>query len=367
MKIPKKITEKNTSKENKETDEIISMIKNLNIVKFQKQQDYIISFIKDPNKGVIDALIEKLTGLGNSYTVVKLISYLTDSKPEVRNIAAEVLCNISHKNLAAVGNLLKSENLNLKVFGCQILGFNKNKKATDYLKTALRDPIPNVRCCAASALGNTDINLETEFLVESLKNENEDWVKYAILKIIEKNFSSMDSDYLCQLIDSESEFIIVELLNILKQASNLKLLDEILGKSKKLNSKEFSTVFNSIFLELVDSNINSAKEIALYKNISKKLIDIIINDQIDWNIYKAINLLVSTSDRQFINIYKKSLKSTKPLVIVASINALSKFKLHDFNEILIECMNSEDADIRREASEKLKNLQIKTGLNSRKK
>ncbi len=354
MKISKKITENNAFKENMDTDEIINMIKDLDTAKFQKQQDYIISFIKDPNKGIIDALIEKLTRLGNSYTVVKLISYLTDSNPEVRNIAAEVLCNISHKNLTAVSNLLKSENLNLKLFACQILGFNKNNKAIHYLKTALRDPIPNVRCCAAEALRNKDVDFETEFLVESLKNENEDWVKYGILKIIEKKSSSVDSDYFCQLIDSESDFIIVELLNILKQASNLKLLDEILGKSKKLNSKEFSNVFNSIFLELVDSSINNTNEIALYKNINKKLIDIIINDQIDWNIYKAINLLVSTGDRQFIHIYKKSLKSTKPLVIIASINALSKFKLHDFNEILIECINNEDADVRREASEKLK-------------
>jgi len=254
----------------------------------------------------------------------KLVRYLKNRDPGVRNLAVEILSAAVDIYLPEIGGLLQQESEDIKIYACQILGNSKEPESIDYIRLALQDTNVNVRNCAILALEYTAVDFDISFLIELLNFEKEPWIRFSVTEVINKKGSKIYLKKLLPLIKTEPDFIRLNILKIYESYCSQEFLVELIR-----NSVYFKGEMHSYLNKTVISIINS-KNIDFSDN--KIIIDYLIRtaktDKNPWNVYQAVKLLSDIKDKdnkELFNLLKKYLNHEHPLVKTAAIEAMVNY------------------------------------------
>lgn len=270
--------------------------------------------------------------ISNKVISDKLISYLKNINLDIRNLAVELLCDAVDYFLPEIGNLLKNRNEDIRIYGCQILGNSKKAESIKYIKLALNDVSINVRNCAVMALECTEVDFDILFLIDLLNREKEPWIKFSITEVINKKGSQKFLKNLLPLIDTEPDYIKLNILKIFKNHCDIKYLN-VLIKKFDFSQEEIFPSFNKTVLDILNcKNIDYSDN----KIIVNYLIKIAEKDKTPWNIYQAIKLLSSMKDKKnkkLYKLFKNNLTHEHPLVSTVAIEAMANYTDLDIGTI----------------------------------
>lgn len=329
----------------------IAAIKEIGAEKNMDQVFNILPMLEDQNGGVREALKAVLVENGHPDLFKRLFPYLESISPETRNLTVEILYSLVDLDLSSIRELLFHENENLVIYGCQILGYSKDKKAIHFLRSALNNKYVNVRNSAASSLENTSLAFDPNFILSAIKTEEEIWVKFALLETLNKKGNDSCIEGLQDLIENESELVVIEVIKIYEKFGDLSSLNYLTAKSYDSNSP-LQQHFNKCILNIIRKSedpakiSNDADTISYLKNI--------IDDGSDtWCTYEALNILGELEDSGLCSIFEDKINSDYPLIRIASINALSKFNDANSNKIIEGYLKDADPEVKKAAEKAL--------------
>jgi HEAT repeat protein len=337
-------------------DEKIDIIRHFSDRKELENLFNLLCLLEDQNRGVRETIKEETIKNPAKEFVAESIKFLRSHNPESRNLAAEILYSIVDLDIDCIGNLIINEkDENIKIFGCQILGYSLNPAAITFLKLALNDTNVNVRNVAANSLELSQLEFDTDFLLERLDIENEEWVRYSIFEVLERKSRKCNIDRLKKYVISEPVYIAEEILK------NCKLYGGISSLNILINLKNESG--DDILLDLLDdailSIINNNPD---YKAISKN--DLAVsnlqqtgqNSKDTWKRYIALSILSEITERDFLCFFKEMITDKEPLIRIAVLKGVSKYKGKEILEVIRSGIGDSDEEVRKTAESLLEKI-----------
>ena len=209
---------------------------------------WLIKLLQSNNVGVQEAAELALRKIGGSQTVQALILLLESESVPVRNLAMDILREIGHEDLESIINLLKSNNPDLRIFAADILGFADSPLPVFPLCEALlKDPEVNVRYQAAVSLGKLGKPEAADCLYQALE-EDEEWVKFAVIEALIKIRDESSLDVLAKALDNVSELVGAMIVDALSEMGSVKyvplLLKKLDSSSTALRNKIIKALLN---------------------------------------------------------------------------------------------------------------------------
>ena len=113
----------------------------------------LLEALKLANHSVRQIAADSLAELATDETIESLAEMLRLEYPAVRTKAMELLVRLANRSLPAMQRLLSDEVGDVRILACTVLGNIGDRVAFDSLRSALSDPLENVRYAAAEALG----------------------------------------------------------------------------------------------------------------------------------------------------------------------------------------------------------------------
>ncbi|WP_457572579.1 HEAT repeat domain-containing protein [Desulfovulcanus sp.] len=223
----------------------------------QEALPWLIKLLQSKNVGVQEAAEFALRKAGCKKAVQELILLLESEDVAVRNLAMDILRDIGREDLEAIINLLKSNNPDLRIFAADILGSTDSPLVVFPLCDALlKDPNVNVRYQAAVSLGELGKTEAADCLYHALE-EDEEWVKFAVIEALIKIRDESSLDVLAKALDNASELVGAMIVDALSEMGNVKYVPLLL---RKLDSSS-TALRNKIIKALV--NLLGGKSLTL--------------------------------------------------------------------------------------------------------
>jgi HEAT repeat protein len=338
------------------SDEKIDIIRHFSDKKESGNLFSLLCLLEDQNRGVRETIKEEAIKNPTKEFVLETIKFLRSNNPESRNLAAEILYSIVDLDIDCIGNLIINEkDENIKIFGCQILGYSMNPAAITFLKLALNDTNVNVRNVAANSLELSKLEFDTDFLLDRLDVENEEWVRYSIFEVLKRKSRKCNIDRLKKLVVTEPVYIAEEILKNCKIYGDLSSIDIL------INIKNEST--DNILLDLIDNAILSViNNNPDYKTISKNEL-LTSNLQKTgqsspdtWNRYIALGILSEMPERDFLSYFKEMVTDKEALIRIAALKAVSRYKGREIIEIIRSGIEDIDEEVRKTAESLLEKI-----------
>jgi HEAT repeat protein len=338
------------------SDEKIDIIRYFSDKKESGNLFSLLCLLEDQNRGVRETIKEETIKNPTKEFVSESIKFLRSNNPESRNLAAEILYSIVDLDIDCIGNLIINEkDENIKIFGCQILGYSLNPQAITFLKLALNDTNVNVRNVAANSLELSQLEFDTDFIIERLDVENEEWVRYSIFEVLKRKSRKCNINRLKRFVISEPVYIAEDILK------NCKLYGDISSIDILINLKNEST--DDILLDLIDNTIlsvinNSPDYKAINKNdpVVSSLKKIGQNSRDTWNRYIALKILSEIENRDLLSFFKEMITDREPLIRIAVLKAVSKYKGKEIIDIIRTGIGDFDKEVRKTAEELLEKI-----------
>jgi putative nucleotidyltransferase with HDIG domain len=327
----------------KNSDEIIHILQEIKQKQLEVDARELLPLLKYDNKGIKEMVKEMLISCGDKSIVDNLILHLGDRDPEYRNLVVEILYYLVDQNLPSIGNLLKNKDEDIKIYACQILAYSKNPKSLDYLKEALKSDNPNVRNSAVMALDKTELSFNPGFLMETLNTEKEEWVRFSILEVMGGKGKYDKLDYLFPMLDSEPDYIQINIINIFGDFGDLDTLEKLSGFAKSFKGNVFSAYAKCMFTII---NRFEGTDISSKPKTMAQLEKILEEDGQPWNIYQAIRIVSSIRTKKYLKLFKKKLNHPHPLVRIAAIEALAAYPDEDLDKTLDDFLKDPSPEVR---------------------
>lgn len=303
----------------------------------------VLKLLNHSHKGVKELAKELILQKAGPEDVEKIIPYLNQRDPEARNLAVEILYYLVDQNLAAVGNLLACGKEDLAIYACQILGYSKKQASIPFLKKALDAHDPNTRNAAAMALEKNQADFDFAFLIEALRRETEQWVKFSILEVIAKKGRLEHTRALFGLLESEPDFIKLSILEILAKLGNLDTADKLDAFCTQYEGALFSA-YAKCLLTIIGRFDNHG--VAQRPKVIGQLTNIIEKNGQPWETYQAIQMLASLKEEKFTPLFEKRLSHQHPLVRIAAIEGLSSLPHQGIKDMLNGFLNDPSPEVR---------------------
>lgn len=308
----------------------------------------VLKLLNHSHKGVKELAKELILQKAGPGDVEKIIPYLNQRDPEARNLAVEILYCLVDQNLAAVGNLLACGKEDLAIYACQILGYSKKEASIAFLKKALDAHSPNTRNAAAMALEKNQADFDFTFLIEALKKETEQWVKFSILEVIAKKGRLAHTRALFGPLESEPDFIKLSILEILAKLGNLNTADKLHVYCTQYEGALFSAYAKCLLAIISRFDI---QQVAQRPKVIGQLANIIEKNGQPWETYQAIQMLASLKEEKFAPLFEKRLSHQHPLVRIAAIEGLCSLPRKDTKDMLNGFLNDPSPEVRDAVSE----------------
>jgi len=305
-----------------------SILEKIHKEKIRIDLDCFAMLLEDKNNGIREKAKNIILGSANPENISEMVHYLSSRNPETRNIIVEILYETADLNLDAVGSLTRSADEDLRIYACQILGHSKDPEAILLLKKMILDKSPNVRNAAAMAFESSPQRFDISFLIEALRKEKEEWVKFSIIEIIDSHGNRSFLKDLLELAEYEPDYIRLEILRLFKKFGDISSLRLLLEYEKLYTDTLFSD-FNDCIITITNRSPDSESP-GNNSRITDHMIRIAAGDGNPWNRYESIRLLSALRPEESLDLFKRFARDEHPLVRIASIGALAK---SDFKEI----------------------------------
>ncbi len=193
---------------------------------------YLVDLLKHTDIGVQEAAELSIRKLGGEEAVEALIPFLWEDRPDIRNVAVDILRDIGSQGLDLLLDLLYEKESDIRIFVVDILGHTNSVLAARALcEILLNDPDPNVRSQAAVSLGELGFLESVSCLEKAL--EDEEWVKFSAIEALKKIGSESSAEILIKQLGKGSDLIDSAIIDALSEMGKARIIPILI---KKLNT-----------------------------------------------------------------------------------------------------------------------------------
>jgi len=171
---------------------------------------------KEKSPKIKTAIINSLFSAEDKESLTLLLNYLDDSDNEVRMAATNAIVAIAHKSTAdELRSVDLMGRLKDKVLGTRhketreeiisIFGRLKSTEAVDTLMSFLTDENAEIRSEAATALGSIGDKKATNFLIECLQKEEDEWTRMQIIGALQNTNEASAIPAIIEMLRDEKE------------------------------------------------------------------------------------------------------------------------------------------------------------------
>jgi len=188
----------------------------------------LVSLFTSESVGVQEACEFAVRRIRGGQAVDLVIPYLRLEDVGIRNIAMDILREISTDNLESLINLIDDSDPDIRIFCADILGSTASPLALSPLcKALLDDAEVNVRYQAAISLGKLKNPEATESLRQAIHDE--EWVQYAVMEALAKIKDTSCVDILLQALKTASPLVASIIMEALGDIRNIKAAPHLLN------------------------------------------------------------------------------------------------------------------------------------------
>ncbi len=181
----------------------------------------LVKHIQSANIGVQEAAERALRKIGGATVLHAVLPLLRSEDAPVRNIAMELLRNVSESDVPTLCDLLHDEDVDIRIFASDILGSSGSILAVGPLSNALlRDPEVNVRYQAAMSLGSLAFPEAAESLNRALQDE--EWVQFSVIEALIKIRAESSINALLKALGHSSDLVASMIVDALGEMGNVK-------------------------------------------------------------------------------------------------------------------------------------------------
>ncbi|GAB7080285.1 HEAT repeat domain-containing protein [Megalodesulfovibrio paquesii] len=209
---------------------------------------FLVQHLQSENLGVQEAADEALRRIPSPEAVRALAPLLSSDDAPLRNLAMDLLREISQEDLDTCIVMLKSEDGDLRIFMADILGSSESPLAVGPLCDALlKDPDVNVRYQAAVSLGALGFSEAAPCLTKALQ-QDEEWVQFSVIEAITKIRDDSAVEALAKSLDNATDLVASMIVEALGEMGSMKaavlLLRRMDAATPALRSKFVKAVVN---------------------------------------------------------------------------------------------------------------------------
>ncbi len=188
---------------------------------------HLTRLLRDSQLGVQEAAELTLRKMGGEEAIQALIPLLWEEEASVRNLAMDILRDVSDQDLERILELLQAEDADIRIFAADILGCAESVMAVRPLcESLLGDPEVNVRYQAAVSLGELGHREAAKCLNKALQDE--EWVQFAVIEALKKIRDDSSVSYLIQALGRGSDLVDSIIIDALGDIGNIKAVPLLL-------------------------------------------------------------------------------------------------------------------------------------------
>ncbi len=252
--------------------------------------DDLIAVLYEDNKALQEAVIDTLIQRNGDVVVNKLLPLLSEENASVRNAAIEVLEAIGKERVDLIGAYLDSEDKDVRLFVCDIIGKFGTEKALNYLEKALSDEEVNVRNSAVMGIAKVPMEKSVSLLERVLEKEKDPWIRFSAIDALTQIGLPSCKDVLKKALHEEkNEVVIKALLDGLLKFPGKDSMEDTLFVFESLLVKKFSDMFE-IMVDL-GVKVEEPLDEKVLLSLAVYLRAYIRYAEDRWNAYRAANLL----------------------------------------------------------------------------
>ena len=240
----------------------------------KKNLQHFIGLLKDGDNFEKEKAIDALIASPTKEVVEGIIPLLQESNTPTRMAVLDVLKKIGSVHVEGVIGMLYDDNEDIRVYGCEVLSFLKDKRAIPDLVEKLYNDADNVRNAACVALGDFDDDEAVRALLKAL--DDVEWIAFSAIYSIGRTKSPLAVPKLIDFFKTSTEELSIAACEVLIDYEDDKVLNEIFETLKgwdrekrgahlkiileKGNEEIFQKLKNKIGDELYEHLLNNLRE-----------------------------------------------------------------------------------------------------------
>ncbi len=311
----------------------------------------LVELFNSSSVGVQEACEFAVRKLRGQKAIDLIIPSLRSEDVTVRNIAMDILREISTDHIESVIALIYDEDSDLRIFSSDILGSSNSPLALLPLCNALLDDVEaNVRYQAAISLGALGNAEAADSLKQALNDE--EWVQYAVIEALAKLRDNNSVDILIGALDNVTPLVSSMIVDALGDIKNVKAAPHLLNYIESSNGPMKVKVLKAI-IQILGPNVLNLLGAKQFAKLQEYMLSTLLTNQ-ESETYKLIlegltyvGVLPEATSTILEFITKLELSSSQDL-LQDSINCLIKI---GYNEKLEEALYSDNEIVRKVAIE----------------
>ena len=301
----------------------------------------LVELLKDTNGGVRDASQSALMFLGGRYAVEKVVPFVAEIDPGLRNAAIDILRKIGDDGIDVLHTLAVDKSDDIRLFVLDILGTIGNPESVDVLIGALKDPNSNVRNAAVVSLGLLGHPKAFAYLKPLI--EDEEWIRFSTIEALSQIPHENTPGFLLEQLDrwSHDELTVSALLETMGKIRPKQCVSALILMLEYANAYIETEIVKALL------KIISPDEIGLLPpkdaHIIKSIIDMHLLDVDDELLFDMLAVLSRIGDHASVMAMVELVRNTDPDVHPERILSVTD-ALRRISDIkgMVKLLDSED-------------------------
>ena len=210
----------------------------------KKELTHLIGLLRDGDNFEREKAIDALISSPSKEAVEGIIPLLQQKNTGARMAVLDVLKKIGRVHLDGIVGMLDDDNEDIRVYGCEVLGFIKDKRAIPDLIRKLSKDADNVRNAACVALGEFEDEEAAGALLDALKDE--EWIAFSAIYSIGRTKSRSAVPQLLEFFKTSGEELSIAACEVLLGYADDNILNEVFEALKGWDRQKRNTYLKII-------------------------------------------------------------------------------------------------------------------------
>jgi HEAT repeat protein len=210
----------------------------------KKTLTHFIDLLRDGDNFEKEKSITALIASPGKDVVEGIIPLLQQKNTGTRMAVLDVLKKIGSSHVDGVISLVYDENEDIRVYGCEVLGFLKDPRAIPSLIDKLSNDADNVRNAACVALGDFDDEEALKALLNALQDD--EWIAFSAIYSIGRTKLKIAAPQLLEFFKTSGEELSIAACEVLIEYEDNAILDEIFETLKSWDRPKRNTYLKTI-------------------------------------------------------------------------------------------------------------------------
>ncbi len=217
-----------------------------------KTLEQYVDLLRDGDNFEKEKAIDALTASPGRDSVEAVIPLLQQKNTGARMAVLDVLKKIGSSYIEGIIGMLYDENEDIRVYGCEVLSFLKDRRAIPDLIDKLKNDADNVRNAACVALGDFDDKEAVEALLNALHDD--EWIAFSAIYSIGRTKHRNAVPRLMEIFKTGEEELSVAACEVLIEYDDNTILDDVFEALKSWDRAKRNT-YLKIILEKGNEDI----------------------------------------------------------------------------------------------------------------